>query len=311
MEPIQASLKRWMRESRNFKHHYENMRQAILQDAHIKKLLQQHPQLTEQEVERHLIKFYEYQSQAKSCEGCPSIEACRNLVPGYTPSLQIEGKTVRLTYEMCPTKRKHQEQVEKRSFISSLYMPKDILEAKFKDLEPDDRYEAIRLAMNYTENVETDKAQKGLYFYGRFGVGKTHILGAMANKLANKRISSYLIYMPEFVREMKSSIQDNSLNEKIEKFKTAQVLMLDDIGAESMSPWFRDEVLGSILQYRMMERLPVFFTSNYSLEDLEKHLMVNNRGEIEQLKAGRIIERIRAVSTPVEVIGQNRRTMGK
>ncbi|KGP71729.1 primosomal protein DnaI [Pontibacillus yanchengensis] len=307
MEPIQTALKKWMRESKNFQEHYQNMRQAILHDEDIQKVLQQNSQLTDQDVERHLMKFYEYQSQSKSCEGCPSLDECQNLVPGYSPSLHVTEKDVRLTYEMCPTKRQYQEQSEKRSFISSLYMPKDILEARFKDLDPDDRYEAIRLAVNYTENVETEKAQKGLYFHGRFGVGKTHILGAIANKLANKRISSYMIYMPELVREMKSSLQDNSLNEKIEKFKTAQVLMLDDIGAESMSSWFRDEVLGSILQYRMMERLPVFFTSNYSLEDLEKHLMTNNRGEIEQLKAGRIIERIKACSTPVEVIGQNRR----
>ncbi|MFC0522371.1 primosomal protein DnaI [Pontibacillus salicampi] len=307
MEPIQTALKKWMRESKNFQQHYDSMRQAILRDKDVQQILEQNPHLTEQDIERHLIKFYEYESQSKRCENCPSLNECKNLVPGYSPSLHVEGQSVRLTYEMCPNKRQHQEQSEKRSFISSLHMPKDILEAKFKDLDPDDRYEAIRQAMNYTENYDSENGQKGLYFYGRFGVGKTHLLGAIANKLANKRIPSYLIYMPEFVREMKSSLGDNTLNEKIEKFKTTPVLMIDDIGAESMSSWFRDEVLGSILQYRMMERLPVFFTSNYSLKDLEKHLMTNTRGEVEELKAGRIIERIKAVSKPVEVIGQNRR----
>lgn len=62
-------------------------------------------------------------------------------------------------------------------------------------------------------------------------------------------------------------------------------MILDDIGAEFLSSWFRDEILGAILQYRMMERLPVFFTSNYTPEELETMLSQSGRGKMEQLKA--------------------------
>lgn len=113
--------------------------------------------------------------------------------------------------------------------------------------------------------------------------------------------------MPEFVRSIKDSLQDNTVNEKIAYFKEVDVLMLDDIGAETQSAWFRDEVLGSILQYRMMEKKPTFFTSNYSLKQLEKHLAITTRGGVEEVKAGRIIERIRQVSKEVPVFGVNRR----
>ncbi|MDI5788502.1 hypothetical protein PO124_09190 [Bacillus licheniformis] len=40
--------------------------------------------------------------------------------------------------------------------------------------------------------------------------------------------------------------------------KSTPILMLDDIGAESMSSWVRDEVLGAILQHRMSQQLPTF-----------------------------------------------------
>jgi len=116
-----------------------------------------------------------------------------------------------------------------------------------------------------------------------------------------------LIYMPEFVREIKTSIQDNSINEKIDYFKNTDVLMFDDIGAETQSAWIRDEILGSILQYRMMEQLPVFFTSNYNLKQLEQHLANTNRGGVEEVKAGRVIERIKQVSKEVSLDGENRR----
>ena len=123
-----------------------------------------------------------------------------------------------------------------------------------------------------------------MYIYGPFGIGKSFVLGALANELANRRIRTVAVYVPEFLREMKQSIQDQTLNEKIDFVKNAQVLMLDDIGAETMSAWTRDEVLGTILQYRMAEKLPTFFTSNFSYAELEDHLTYTQRGEKEAVK---------------------------
>src|SRR5699024_3700173 len=94
---------------------------------------------------------------------------------------------------------------------------------------------------------------------------------------------------------------------KIDYFKNADVLRLDDIGAVTQSAWFRDEILGSILQYRMMEQLPVFFTSNYNLKQLEGQLANTTWWGVEQVKAGIVIERIKQVSTEVSLFGRNRR----
>ena len=94
-----------------------------------------------------------------------------------------------------------------------------------------------------------------------------------------------LVYFPEFLREIKSSIQDNSIGEKIDAVKRVQVLMLDDIGAEAMSSFVRDDVLGAILQFRMLENLPTFFTSNFDFKQLEHHLTYTRRGEAEEMKA--------------------------
>src|SRR5699024_11987745 len=93
----------------------------------------------------------------------------------------------------------------------------------------------------------------------------------------------------EFVREIREAIKDQLVEEKVDVFKHADVLMLDVIGAETQSAWFRDDILGSILQYRMMEQLPVFFTSNYTMKQLEERLAETTRGGIEQVKAGRIM----------------------
>ncbi len=309
MESIQASLKKWMRDKTSFQDVYQQMRDDIMKDPDIQQVLRDHPQLDSQAIDRQLIKLYEYQSQNKDCANCQSGGCANNILPGYKPKIEVDGTNIHLSYEKCKYTILKEEQQKRTSLIKSLYMPKEILHASIADIYGDDpaRHRAIVAISNFLSEIGEKLPKKGLYFHGPFGVGKTYFLGAIANELADRKISSMLIFMPEFVREIKSSIKDDSIGEKIDQFKKIPVLMLDDIGAESISAWFRDEVLGSILQYRMMEGLPTFFSSNYSLNQLERHLSTTTRGDVEQLKAGRIIERIQQLSEPVEINGQSHR----
>lgn len=308
MEPIQSSLKKWMQENKDFQQNYLEIKNEVLSDPEISKFISLHPELTRQEIEKNLIKLYEYKTQSRQCSACPSLDQCINILPGYSPILQTEDGELRLSYEKCHKYIAFEKEKKQKNLMQSLYMPKDILHASYDNIEFDmARTKAIKDMSYFIEQATQELPAKGLYLTGPFGVGKTYFLGAIANKLKEMNISSMLIYMPEFVREIKTSIQDNSINQKMDYFKNADVLMLDDIGAETQSPWFRDEILGSVLQYRMMEQLPVFFTSNYSLKQLEEHLANTNRGGVEQVKAGRVIERIKQVSREVPLTGENRR----
>ncbi|MFZ3576335.1 primosomal protein DnaI [Virgibacillus sp. DJP39] len=309
MKPVQSTLKKWMNENKNFKDNYNKIKNEILMDPEIKEFLLLHPELTQREINKNLIKLYEYKTQSKQCDKCKSFGSCVNMLKGYSPILKTDNNEIHMQYEKCHNHVAHEKQKQQQDLIQSLYMPKEILNASMKIIESDDeRLEAIDAIDNFLVKVHSSGLpSKGIYFYGPFGVGKTFFLGAIANELRKINISSMIIYMPEFVREIKASLKDDSINEKIEYFKKAEVLMIDDIGAESQSAWFRDEILGSILQYRMMEGLPVFFTSNYNLDQLEDQLAKTNRGAIETVKAGRITERIKQVSNEVRIAGENRR----
>ena len=102
-------------------------------------------------------------------------------------------------------------------------------------------------------------------------------------------------------------IQESKVfEEQFDYAKTADLLLLDDIGAENITPWSRDEILFSILQYRMDEKLPTFFTSNLTLEELEIHLSIQN-GKVDKLKSNRIIERIKYMCDEIKLISNNYR----
>jgi primosomal protein DnaI len=296
----------------DFKDRYNGLKKQVLNNPEVQAFFTKHSsEIEDGMIDRSLIKLFEFIEQSKNCKECPSLSECKNLLQGYHPRLVIQGRVIDLQYEKCPNKEAHDERKKHESLIKSMYIPKDILEAQFENIEVEidetSRLKAISLAQDFVEQYNSGKRPKGLYLYGSFGVGKTYFLGAIANELASQRISSMLVYVPEFMRELKGSLQNSSLDEKLDLVKKVPVLMLDDLGAESMSSWVRDEILGTVLQYRMLENLPTFFSSNFNLKQLQHHLAFSQRGEEEPVKAARIMERIKHMAIPIELIGRNRR----
>ena len=99
---------------------------------------------------------------------------------------------------------------------------------------------------------------------------------------------------------------DDDFKEKFNHIKKVPLLLIDDIGAENVTAWGRDEILGTILQYRMEEGLTTFFTSNLTYEELESALSLS-RGKVDSVKATRIIERIKNLTNNMTIIGENKR----
>ncbi|MBY0027109.1 primosomal protein DnaI [Priestia aryabhattai] len=308
MKPINDSLNQLVNK-KDFKERLEALRNSILSNPEVKTFLQEHRhELDEQMVDRGLMKMHEFIDQSKCCDKCPSLQSCVNMVKGYHPQLVVKGRNIDLQYERCPRKVQEDERKEQESFIQCMYVPKEILQATMSDIEIEQgRFEAIKLVRDFVREYEPNKKMKALYLHGSFGVGKTYFLGAIANALAEKKVKSTILYVPEFLRELKGSFQDQSFNEKIEYVKKVPVLMLDDLGAESVTSWMRDDVLGTILQFRMLENLPTFFSSNLNFKELQHHLTYTQRGEQEELKAARVMERIKSLAIPVEMNGENKR----
>lgn len=233
---------------------------------------------------------------------------------GFEPKLVLKRGMIEVDYLKCPSKLIEEDRRMVSNMIESMHMPKEVMRARLQDVDfsedaDDSRIIVIEAAKNFLKEIDEtgEVPSRGIYIYGSFGIGKSFILGALANELAQRRVKTVAVYVPEFLRELKQSIQDQTLNEKIDFVKQAPVLMLDDFGAESISAWTRDEVLGTILQHRMAEQLPTFFTSNFSFAELETHLAHTQRGDKEVVKAGRIMERIQAVSEALKLSGENRR----
>ena len=122
------------------------------------------------------------------------------------------------------------------------------------------------------------------------------MLSAIAIELIKKNVGVLFVYMPDLVRTIKQGIVENNLEQRINQLKQIDVLMLDDFGGEHMTSWFRDEVLMPVIQYRLSTKLPVFISSNYTLENLTNFLAAASDKD-DKFKAVRLIQRIRNMTT--------------
>ncbi|MDQ0298602.1 primosomal protein DnaI [Salibacterium salarium] len=310
MNSIRSSLDQFMK-NKDWRRRYEELREEVLSYPKIQTFQQEHPEVTEEAMENNMMKLFEYKRERQNCDTCPGLKNCPNMMQGYQPELYSDTGQLTVRYHPCRLKQQADEQKRQQSLIQSMHIPKEILEASFDDIEQDhaSRLSASNACLKFAFEANPGEDATGLYLHGKFGVGKTYMVGAIANELMVRDISSMIVYAPDFFREMKQALSDGTVQEKMDEVKNAEVLMLDDIGAETTSAWIRDDVLGVILQYRLMQKLPTVYTSNYDYDELENHLAYSQKGGIEELKAKRIMERVKHLTVPVFVDGKNRREM--
>ena len=258
---------------------------------------------------KHTSALNDSKEEIINCTNCKGLSECKNELCGYRKIPVKDGEDISFTYKACKYKDADLKKNSYKKNLDLYKMPPVLKEAKMKDIYTDDkaRLEAIKYIDNFCKNYP--EINKGIYLHGNFGCGKTYLIAALFNELAKKGIKSSIIYYPEFLRDLKASFQnkeDTSFADKYEYIKTIPYLLIDDIGAENVTAWGRDEILGTLLQYRMNEKLSTFFTSNLTLNELESHLSLTSKTE-DKVKARRITERIKCLSEDIEIIGKNRR----
>lgn len=246
-------------------------------------------------------------NERKNCSECKGLDNCKNEVYGFCLKEVQDGDKLRFEYKSCKYKNKEIKENKGNENVYVFDIPKEIKTARMKDIYLDDaaRKEVIAWLTKFIKGYSKDKKVKGLYLNGNFGCGKTYLIAATFNELSKKGIKSAIIYWPEFLRSLKASFDDD-FKERFEYIKKIPLLLIDDIGAENVTNWSRDEVLGTILQYRMEEGLTTFFTSNLTYDELETALSLT-RGKVDSLKATRIMERIKNLTININIVGENRR----
>lgn len=126
--------------------------------------------------------------------------------------------------------------------------------------------ESLESAVRKAQAVAKDPIGKGLLFEGQPGVGKTHLAVAVLKEIIETSHARGLFYdTRDLLRLIRSTYDPSIRTTEIEVLRPvmyADVLVLDDLGAEKTSEWV-EETMNLIVNTRYNERRLTIFTSNF------------------------------------------------
>jgi DNA replication protein DnaC len=116
--------------------------------------------------------------------------------------------------------------------------------------------------------------QGWLTLIGTFGCGKTHLAAAIANEALRSGHPVLFKIVPDLLDHLRATFSPTSnveYDELFERVRTAGLLILDDLGTESATPWAREK-LYQIINYRYNYRQPTVITTNRRLAEIDDRI---------------------------------------
>jgi DNA replication protein DnaC len=161
--------------------------------------------------------------------------------------------------------------------LSSLELMANKTFGSFEDrtnegLRPDEiksLQKALKAAHTYAE-----KPRGWLVFLGGYGSGKTHLAAAIANYRAGLGDPPLFIVVPDLLDHLRATFSPNSnvaFDRRFDDIRTAPLLILDDLGTQSMTPWVREK-LYQLFNYRYNRDLPTVITTADSMDEMDARI---------------------------------------
>lgn len=113
-----------------------------------------------------------------------------------------------------------------------------------------------------------------LVMTGTYGCGKTHLAAAVGNYRKGMGDSPVFVVVPDLLDHLRATFSptsSTSYDDLFNRVKSAPILILDDLGTQSATPWAREK-LYQIFNERYNAKLPTVITMSSNLEDLDARI---------------------------------------
>ena len=232
---------------------------------------------------------------------CHSLNDCQKTSQGMRQLMEIEDDQVSITLTPCVFGK---ELLEKQNILSHILIRNVgeklvlVTPEHIKRLSATDE-NAVKKIYSYI----LEPKEYGFYIQGKPRIGKSTLAGFLIRNLAKNGYSCGYIHFPTYLLDLKNSFGEYGNDNNMESLRTLDYLVIDDLGGENVTPWSRDEVLSSIITYRMQNQKPTFFTSEYSQEQLMKIYTLRTKDARDKIKVERLLNSIFTTTLPVILKG--------
>jgi DNA replication protein DnaC len=109
---------------------------------------------------------------------------------------------------------------------------------------------------------------------GVYGCGKTHLAAAIANARVAEGHPALFVVVPDLLDHLRATFSPSSqvrFDKRFEEVRRAPLLVLDDLGTESASPWAQEK-LYQLFNHRYNARLPTIITMTQTIDKVDPRL---------------------------------------
>lgn len=113
-----------------------------------------------------------------------------------------------------------------------------------------------------------------LVFCGPSGCGKTHLAAAIVNGAIEMGHATLFVVVPDLLDHLRAAYSPGSelpYDELFEQVRNAPLVVLDDLGAHSATPWAQEKLF-QLINHRYNHRLPTVFTTSRPVEEMDERL---------------------------------------
>jgi DNA replication protein DnaC len=201
------------------------------------------------------------------CPECGGTGYLRQDVPVNHPDF---GRLVKCN---CKLREQEARQLQELRTISNM---QTMNRFTFDTFTPDgiglteERRRNLRTAYE-TARAFAEKPEGWLILLGSYGCGKTHLAAAIANHVIEQKRPALFVVVPDLLDHLRATYSPTSrvtYDERFETIRNASLLILDDLGAHSASPWAQEKLF-QLFNYRYNAQLPTVVTSNLELEEID------------------------------------------
>lgn len=163
---------------------------------------------------------------------------------------------------------------ERRSVVSSLTLLGDHTFGSFSLREyeklPADEQQSLQKAFKAAHEYAVEP-QGWLVLMGSYGSGKTHLAASIGNYRKAMGEDPIFVVVPDLLDHLRATFSPSSsvsYDRLFEEVRTASLLILDDLGTQSATPWAREK-LYQLLNHRYNAKLPTVITTAQRLDEID------------------------------------------
>ncbi len=143
---------------------------------------------------------------------------------------------------------------------------------EYEKLPPEEQ-QSLQKAFGATTTY-AEEPQGWLVLMGGYGSGKTHLAASIGNYRRAMGEEPIFVVVPDLLDHLRATFSptsSTSYDRRFEEVRSAPLLILDDLGTQSATPWAREK-LYQLLNYRYNAKLPTVITTAQRMDEIDPRI---------------------------------------